>query len=68
MVTKFVDSYSHDVSSPNIVYHFYSHQRHRLMINRSIMTNMVDVGMLPSNIFRVINAMNHREGCEEVSP
>ena len=29
---------------------------------------MVDVKIRPSNIFRVINTMNHGEGCEEVSP
>ena len=30
------------------------------------MTNLVDVGIRPSNISRV-NVMNHGEGCEEVS-
>ena len=32
------------------------------------MTNLVDVGIRPSNISRIVNAMNHGEGCEEVSP
>jgi len=32
------------------------------------MTNLVDVGICPSNIFRVVNAMNQGEGCEEISP
>ena len=32
------------------------------------MSNLVDVGMRPSNIFRVVNAMSQGEGCEEVSP
>ena len=32
------------------------------------MSNLVDVGIRPSNISRVVNAMNHGEGCEEVSP
>ena len=32
------------------------------------MSNLVDVGFLLSNISRVVNAMNHGEGCEEVSP
>ena len=32
------------------------------------MTNLVDVGMRPSNIACVVNAMNHREGCEQVNP
>jgi len=31
------------------------------------MTNLVDVGIRPSNISRVVNAMKHGEGCEEVS-
>ena len=68
LVTKFADSHSHDLSSPDKVHHFYSHQIHRSNISRCIMTNLVDVGIRPSNISRVINAMNHRKGCEEVSP
>ena len=32
------------------------------------MSNLIDAGTRPSNISRVINAMNHEEGCEEVSP
>ena len=32
------------------------------------MTNLVDVGIRPSNISRVVNAINYGEGCEEVSP
>ena len=32
------------------------------------MSNLVDIGIRPSNIFRVLNAMNHVESCEEVSP
>ena len=31
------------------------------------MTNLVDAGIHPLNISRVINVMNHGEGCEEVS-
>ena len=31
------------------------------------MTNLVDVGIRPSNISHVVNAMNHGESCEEVS-
>ena len=29
VVTKFVDSHSHELSSPDKVHHFYSHQTHR---------------------------------------
>ena len=32
------------------------------------MINLIDVGIHPSNIFRVVNAMNHKEGYEEASP
>ena len=32
------------------------------------MTNLIDVRIHPLNIFRVVNAMNNGEGCEEVSP
>ena len=32
------------------------------------MRNLVDVGIRPSNISRVVNAMNRGEGCEKVSP
>ena len=32
------------------------------------MTNLFDVGIRPSNIFRVVNAINHGERCEKVSP
>ena len=32
------------------------------------MTNLIVVGMHHSNIFRLVNAMNHGEDCEEVSP
>ena len=28
----------------------------------------LNVGMHPSNISRIVNVMNHGEGCEEVSP
>jgi len=31
------------------------------------MINLIDVGIHPSNIFRVVNAMNHKEGYEEIS-
>ena len=31
------------------------------------MTNLVDVGIHPSNISRIVNAINYGEGCEEVS-
>ena len=41
---------------------------HRSKISRSIMSNLIDVGIRPSNISRVVNAMNHGEGCEEVNP
>ena len=68
VVTKFVDSHSHELSSPDKVHHHYSHQTHRSKINRSIMTNLVDVRSHPSNISRVVNALNHGERCEEVSP
>jgi len=80
VVTKFVNSHSHDLSSSNKVHHFYSHQTHRLKISRRIMTthqskisrrimtNLIDVGICPLNISRIVNAMNHRESCEEVSP
>jgi len=68
VVTKFVDSHSHELSSPNKVHHYYSHQTHRSKISRSIMSNFVDVGICPSKNFRVVNAMNHGEGCEEESP
>ena len=37
-------------------------------LEEAFMSNLVDVGIRPSNIFRVVNAMNHGEGCEEVSP
>ena len=50
VVTKFADSHSHDLSSPDKVHHFYSHQTHRSKISRSIMTNLVDIGIRPSNI------------------
>ena len=68
VVTKFVDSHSHELSSPDKVHHHYSHQTHRSKISRSITSNLVDVEIRPSNISRVVNAMNHEEGCEEVSP
>jgi len=32
------------------------------------MTNLIDKGMRPFNIFCVVNKMNHGEACEEVSP
>ena len=32
------------------------------------MINLVDIGMRPFNIFRIVNAMNHGEGYEEASP
>ena len=32
------------------------------------MSNLVDVGIRPSNISRIVNVMNHGEGCEEVNP
>ena len=47
VVTKFVDSHSHELSSPNEVHHFYSHQTHRSKISRSIMSNLIDVGIHP---------------------
>ena len=50
VVTKFVDSHSHELSNPDKVHHFYSHQTHRSKISRSIMTSLVDVGICPSNI------------------
>ena len=68
VITKFVDTHSHELSSPDKVHHHYSHQNHRSKISRSIMSNLVDVGMRPSNISRVVNAMSQGEGCEEVSP
>jgi len=68
VVTKFVDSHSHELSSPDKVHHYYSYQTHRSKISRNIMSNLVDVGIHPSNIFRVINVMNHGEDYEEVSP
>ena len=30
------------------------------------MANLDDVGMRPSNIVRIVNAINHGEGCEQV--
>ena len=68
MVTKFGDSHSHDLSSLDKIHHFYSHQTHRSKMSRNIMINLVDVGICPSNIARVVNAMNHGEDCEQVSP
>ena len=59
VVTKFVDFHSHELSSPDKVHHCYSHQTHRSKISRSMMSNLVDVGIRPSNISRVVNAMNH---------
>ena len=67
VITKFVDSHSHDLSSLDKVHHFYSHQTHRSKMSRNIMTNLFDVEMRPSNIGRVVNAMNHGEGCKHVS-
>jgi len=32
------------------------------------MTNLLDVGIRPSNISHIVNAMNHIKDCEEVSP
>ena len=58
VVIKFADSHSHDLSNPDKVHHFYSHQTRRSKISRSIMTNLVDIGIRPSNISRVVNAMN----------
>ena len=40
VVTKFVDSHSHDLSSPDKIHHFYSYQTHRSKISRRIMTNL----------------------------
>jgi len=68
VVTKFVDSHSHELSSPDKVHHYCSYQTHQSKISKSIMRNLVDVGIGPSNISRVVNVMNHEEGCEEVSP
>ena len=68
VITKFVDTHSHELSSPDKVHHHYSHQSHRSTISRSIMSNLVDVGMRPSNISRVVNAMSQGEGFEEVRP
>ena len=67
VVTMFTDSHSHDLSSPDNIHHFYSYQTHRSKMNRTIMTNLVDVRTCPSNIAHVINAMNHIEGYEQVS-
>ena len=61
LVIKFIDSHSHDLSSPDKVHHFYSHQVHQLKVSRTIMTNLNDVGMRPSNIVYIVNAMNHEE-------
>ena len=68
MVTKFAgsDSHSHDLSSPDKVHHFYSHQTHRLKMSRTIMTNLDDVGICPSNIACVVNVINPGESCEQV--
>ena len=68
VVTKFTDLHSRDLLSPDKVHHFYSHQTHQSKMSRSIMNNLVDVGMRHSNISRVVNAMNRGEGCEEVRP
>jgi len=68
VVTKFIDSHSHELSSSDKIHHYYSHQTHRSKISRSIMSNLVDVGIRSSNISRVINAINHGEDCKEVSP
>ena len=46
VATKFIDSHLHDLSSPNKVHHFYSHQKHRSKMSRTIMSNLIDVGML----------------------
>ena len=62
MVTKFADSHSHDLSSPDKMHHFYSHQTHRSKMSRTIMTN--DAGIRLSNIARVVNVMNQGEDCE----
>ena len=67
VVTKFADSHSHDLSSPSKVHHFYSHQKHRSKMSRTIMINLVDVGMRSSNITCVVNTINHRESCEQVN-
>ena len=68
VITKFFNSHSHELSSSDKVHHYYFHQTHRSKISRSIMSNLVDVGIRPSNIFYVVNAMNHGENCEEVNP
>ena len=67
VVTKFIDSHSHELSSLDKVHQHYSHQTHRSKISRSIMSNLVDVEIRPSNIFCVVKAMNHGESCEEIS-
>ena len=67
VVTKFANSYSHDLSSPDKIHHFYSYQTYRSKMSRSIMTNLIDVGMHPSNVSHVVNVMNHGDDCEEVS-
>ena len=41
VVTKFIDSHSHELSSPDKVHHHYYHQTHRSKISRSIMSNLV---------------------------
>ena len=66
-VTKFADSHSHVLSSPNKVHHFYSHRIHRSKVSRTIMTNLDDVRMRPSNIAHVVNTMNLEKNCERVS-
>ena len=55
MVNKFADLHSHNLSGLNKVHHFYSYQIHRSRMNRTIMTNLDDVRMHPSNITRVVN-------------
>ena len=51
VVAKFANLHSHNLSSPNKIPHFYSHQTHRSKISRSIIISLVDVEICPSNIF-----------------
>jgi len=58
MIIKFANAHSHDLLSPNKMHHFYSHQTYRSKMRRTIMTNLDNAGMHPSNIAHMVNAMN----------
>ena len=58
-ITKFTDSHSYDLS--NLIRSITFIQTHRSKMSRSIMTNLVDVGMHTSNISHIVNAMNSGE-------